>query len=79
MDIDLRDKLQVALDSAVEMKVSLASWHQQLRWYLNATDPAVRIPAWLGVWSFVVGLVSILPIYSWVSDAVAYLVSLTCG
>lgn len=79
VDIDLRYKLKLTLERSVDIKVSLATWRQQLWWYLNATDPAVRIPAWLGIWSFAVGLVSILPVYSWLSGIITHVLWFTFG
>jgi hypothetical protein len=60
MDIDLRSKLALSLGSNANISIARASWVQELRWYLSATDPAVRIPAWLGAWSLVIGVASIL-------------------
>lgn len=60
MDIDLREKLGLAPNDKANISVSLASWHQRLCWYLNATDPAVRIPAWIGIWSVVLGFSSLV-------------------
>ena len=56
MDIDLRSKLRLEIDQTADISISIAPWHQQLRWYLTATDPAVQIPACLGAWSLVMGV-----------------------
>ncbi|MCP8896373.1 hypothetical protein KYK29_15705 [Shinella daejeonensis] len=75
MDIDLRDKLGLEPGKQAEISVALAPWHQQLCWYLNATDPAVRIPAWLGIWSFAIGVLSIFPVFAWLTCAARVLIS----
>lgn len=74
MDIDLREKLGLAPNDKANISVSLASWRQQLCWYLNATDPAVRIPAWLGIWSFAIGVLSIFPVFTWLTCAARFLI-----
>jgi hypothetical protein len=75
MDFDLRDRLQVEPGDKVSLTVSEVGWVRQLRWYLFATDPAVRLPALLGAWSFAVGIIAILPIY----DLLAALVQRVFG
>ena len=73
MDIDLRQRLGVEPGERVPIAVSAAGWIGQLRWYLSATDPTVRVPAHLAVLSVAVGIIAILPVYSWLQSAVAWL------
>lgn len=61
MDIDLRNAFNVQPDQTIELEVSSVGWIGKLRWYLFATDPAVHVPAWIGVWSFVIGALSLIP------------------
>ena len=73
MDVDLRQRLGVEPGERVRIAISAAGWIGQLRWYLSATDPTVRVPAHLAVLSVAVGIVAILPVYSWLQSAVAWL------
>ena len=73
MDIDLRQRLGVELGQRVSIVISAAGWIGQVRWYLSATDPTVRVPAHLAVFSVAVGIIAILPVYSWLQSAVAWL------
>jgi hypothetical protein len=75
MDIDLRQRLAVEPGDSVRIAVSAAGWTGQLRWYLSATDPTVRVPAHLAVLSVAVGVIAILPVYSWAESAVAWLLA----
>ena len=73
MDIDLRQRLGVKTNGRVLIAVSAAGWIDQLCWYLSATDPTVRIPAYLGVSSVTLGIISILPVSYWLQSAVVWL------
>ncbi|CCM78039.1 hypothetical protein [Rhizobium mesoamericanum] len=60
MNIDVRDAFGVRLGQSVELEWEPVRWWGQLCWYLAARDPAVRIPALVGAWSFVLGVVGIV-------------------
>lgn len=60
MDIDLRAAFEVEPDQEIELTLERAGWFGKIRWYLFATDPAVHVPAWIGAWSFVLGLVGLI-------------------
>ena len=55
MDLDTRLALGVMFDQTYDFTLSRAGRLGQLRWYLNSNSPAVWIPAWLAVWSVLLG------------------------
>lgn len=53
---DLRTRLGIHLSGDnVELTVEQVGWWGQLYWYLSTKDPAVKVPAWLAVWSVLLG------------------------
>ncbi|MBB2821306.1 UNVERIFIED_ORG: hypothetical protein GGD59_004578 [Rhizobium esperanzae] len=60
MDVDLRNAFGVKPNDEIDLELSEVSWFGKLTWYLYATDPAVHVPAWIGAWSFVLGLVGLV-------------------
>jgi hypothetical protein len=73
MDMDLRSSFDKELEQKIELDMSPVGWSGKLRWYLFATDPAVHVPAWLGVWSFLIGMISFIPLFidlvKWIASA----------
>lgn len=61
MGIDQRSLFETEIGQTIDLDVSAVGWIGKLRWYLFATDPAVHVPAWLGVWSFAIGVLSLIP------------------
>ncbi|MCT8989528.1 hypothetical protein NYR54_04345 [Chelativorans sp. SCAU2101] len=55
MDLDTRLDLGVMHDQTYEFSLTRAGVVGQLRWYLDAKSPAIRIPAWLAFWSLLMG------------------------
>ena len=53
LDVKVRDYINVA-------DIRLANWHEKLRWYWNASSPAIYVPARVAVISLVLGVMSIL-------------------
>ncbi|MRX33202.1 hypothetical protein [Aminobacter sp. MDW-2] len=60
MDFDLRNRFGVKADDKIEITVSSAGPLDKLWWYLSAADPAVRIPAWLALWSVFLGAAGVV-------------------
>ncbi|WP_245502976.1 hypothetical protein [Rhizobium ruizarguesonis] len=60
MDIDLREQFGVKVGDTISLEIEEAGVIGTLRWYLAARDPAIRVPALLGAWSFVLGVISLL-------------------
>lgn len=60
MDIDLRNAFGVRPNEQIDLELSAVGWIGKVKWYLDATDPAVHVPAWIGAWSFVLGLAGLL-------------------
>ncbi|PWI54799.1 hypothetical protein B5K03_08750 [Rhizobium phaseoli] len=60
MDVDLRNAFGVKPNDEIDLELSEVGWFGKLTWYLSATDPAVHVPAWIGAWSFVLGLVGLV-------------------
>ncbi|QIO57322.1 hypothetical protein [Rhizobium leguminosarum] len=59
MDVDLRNAFGVQPNDKIDLEISTVGWIDKVKWYLFATDPAVHVPAWIGAWSFVLGLVGL--------------------
>jgi len=59
LDYDARDSLDVAKGQKLQFTVSSTSLLRRLWWYLTINDPIIRIPAWLAVWSVVLGIAGI--------------------
>lgn len=59
----------VALNAELDLTISKATMKDQLLWYIHATNPAIRIPAWVALISVLLGLISVvLSIWSvWLS------------
>ncbi|MER8803767.1 hypothetical protein [Mesorhizobium sp. M0998] len=60
INIDLRNDLGVTLGKGYEFTIHKANWCGRWGWYANATNPAVRLPAHLSIWSFALGVISLL-------------------
>lgn len=57
---DLRERLgisktDVSTDKRINLTTEQVGWWGQLYWYLSTKDPAVKVPAWLAFWSFILG------------------------
>ncbi|WP_163272669.1 hypothetical protein [Chelativorans alearense] len=55
MDLDTRLDLGVMFDQTYEFSLARAGKLGQFRWYLDSNSPAVWIPAWLALWSVILG------------------------
>lgn len=55
MDLDTRLALGVMYGNSYSFTIDRAGKLGQLRWYLHSDSPAVWIPAWLALWSVVLG------------------------
>lgn len=55
MDLDTRLELGVMYDQVYDFTMRRAGRIGQLRWYLNSNSPTVWIPAWLALWSVLLG------------------------
>ncbi len=55
MDFDTRQALGVEPGETIDLETSKASLPGRMCWYWSAADPAIRIPAWLAVWSVGLG------------------------
>lgn len=60
IDFDVRKELEVEVGRFYEFDIRRLSWWGKLRWYMGATDPAVRIPAKIAVVSFVLGGIGLI-------------------
>lgn len=60
LDFDQRVKLGVNLDEKVELEVRRVGLLGRLVWYLNVAPPLMRLSAWLGLISVVLGLLSLI-------------------
>jgi hypothetical protein len=61
MDEFLRQKLGVEVNDEIDSTfVRPANWYEKLRWYWEATDPAVHVPARVAVISFGLGVLSLV-------------------
>ncbi|MBL8578365.1 MAG: hypothetical protein JNK47_14165 [Mesorhizobium sp.] len=61
MDAFTRDALGVEAgrDEIDSVDIRAASWHEHLCWYLRASNPAVRVPAYIAAGSVVLGIISV--------------------
>jgi hypothetical protein len=59
MDYDTREALGVKKGETLDFSIEKACLPRSLWWYLTIKDPLVRIPAWLAVWSIVLGVAGI--------------------
>lgn len=57
---DIRYDLGVQKNDFLEFKIGKIGWIKKLWWYLNTKDPAVYIPAWIAVFSVVLGILSLV-------------------
>lgn len=55
MDLDTRLDLGVMFDETYDFSLKRAGRLGQIRWYLASNSPAVWIPAWLALWSVLLG------------------------
>ena len=60
MAFDMRAALDVELGAAVDFHLERLGWWGKLRWYVMALDPAVHVPAWLALWSLVLGAAGLI-------------------
>jgi hypothetical protein len=56
LDYDVRAELGVSKGQKIELVIERAGLTGTLRWYLGNADPAVHIPAWIAVWSLILGI-----------------------
>jgi hypothetical protein len=59
MDYDTRDELGVSKGDTLAFDVASVRLPAKLWWYLTISDPLIRIPAWLAVWSIILGVAGI--------------------
>lgn len=55
MDLDTRLDLGVMFGQAYDFSFIRAGKFGQFRWYLSSNSPSVWIPAWLALWSVILG------------------------
>lgn len=60
IDFDTRELLGLRIGDQVELEVKKSGWLGNLVWYLKASDPVVRVPAWLTIWSFLLAFIGIV-------------------
>ena len=60
LDAALREKLRLEKDVEYNFQLVPLGWFGQFLWYLDASDPAVRLPALLALLSVILGLVGLL-------------------
>ena len=61
MDEFVRRKLRVGAGSKIESNnIRAANRWEKLTWYLEATNPAVHVPAWVAAISLGLGVLSVL-------------------
>jgi hypothetical protein len=67
LDSPNQDNLNVELNKTYPLEIAETSLLDKLHWVTCATDPAIRVAAWLAIWSgiigilgFVVGIVGII-------------------
>jgi hypothetical protein len=61
LDRDMRERLNVNEGESVDFTITKGCWLiDELRWALISSDPAYRVGAKLGVWSFILGLLGII-------------------
>ena len=60
-DFDVREHLGLGnVNSVVTLEVEVITGWRKLCWYLQHRDPYVYVPAWVGLWSLVLGGAGIL-------------------
>lgn len=57
---DVRSALKVEEGTSYNFQIAKVGWLGTIRWWLCSKDPAVRIPAWLAVWSVGLGAASLI-------------------
>ncbi|WP_296427235.1 hypothetical protein [Yoonia sp.] len=60
MAFDTRQALGIDKGQRLSFELTELGWLGKLRWYLKTPDPRIYIPAWLAVWSVVLGLLGFL-------------------
>lgn len=61
MDGITRDKLHICRDTKYRFQITEATFWGELRWAWSAVDPAYRVSAKLGVLSFLLGILALMP------------------
>lgn len=60
-DYDVREHLGLGkVNSNVRLDVELVTGWRVLCWYLQHRDPYVYVPAWVGAWSLIIGMIGVV-------------------
>lgn len=60
MAYDIRKELELKKNGELDFELEPVGWFGRLRWYVKSPDPAVYIPAWLAVWSVILGAAGLI-------------------
>jgi hypothetical protein len=59
-DYDVREHFGLGkVNSNVRLDVELVTGWRSLCWYLQHRDPYVYVPAWVGAWSLIIGMIGV--------------------